>query len=121
MEKLMDAKNGLVNMSILSDALDSGLGALIDRNHMYIGDQKIDLYDLDKLVYEGQTVLNIWAPVTSDGDPDFGLLKKYEEIRQKAAANKYLSQNDIRAMLAEIGLNGTIDSNGNYVGNDPKM
>ena len=119
--KLTDAKNNLVNESILSDALNSGLGALIDTNNIFFGDQKISPNMLDQFVYDGNDVINIWAPVSADGGVDFSKLQKYEELRQKIKANTSLSQEDIAYLMQEIGINGTLDKNGNFVGNDPNM
>ena len=119
--KLTDAKNNLVNESILSDALNSGLGALIDSNNIFFGDQKISPNMLDQFVYDGNDVINIWAPVSADGGVDFSKLQKYEELRQKIKANPSLSQEDIAYLMQEIGINGTLDKNGNFVGNDPNM
>ena len=119
--KLTDAKNNLVNESILSDALNSGLGALIDTNNIFFGDQKISPNMLDQFVYDGNDVINIWAPVSVDGGVDFSKLQKYEELRQKIKANPSLSQEDIAYLMQEIGINGTLDKNGNFVGNDPNM
>ena len=119
--KLTDAKNNLVNESILSDALNSGLGALIDTNNIFFGDQKISPNMLDQFVYDGTDVINIWAPVSADGGVDFSKLQKYEELRQKIKANPSLSQEDIAYLMQEIGINGTLDKNGNFVGNDPNM
>ena len=119
--KLTDAKNNLVNESILSDALNSGLGALIDTNNIFFGDQKISPNMLDQFVYDGNDVINIWAPVSADGGVDFSKLQKYEELRQKIKANPSLSQEDIAYLMQEIGINGTLDKNGNFVGNDPNM
>ena len=119
--KLTDAKNNLVNESILSDALNSGLGALIDTNNIFFGDQKISPNMLDQFVYDGNDVINIWAPVSADGGVDFSKLQQYEELRQKIKANPSLSQEDIAYLMQEIGINGTLDKNGNFVGNDPNM
>ena len=119
--KLTDAKNNLVNESILSDALNSGLGALIDTNNIFFGAQKISPNMLDQFVYDGNDVINIWAPVSADGGVDFSKLQKYEELRQKIKANPSLSQEDIAYLMQEIGINGTLDKNGNFVGNDPNM
>lgn len=119
--KLMDSKNDLVNESILSDALNKGLGALIDQNGIYFGDQKISPHSLDKFVYDGADVINIWAPVDSTGAVDIDKLAKYEELRKAVKANPNLKPDDIRQMMAELGLNGTLDANGNFVGQDPNM
>ena len=35
------------------------------------------------VVYDGNDVINIWAPVSADGGVDFSKLQKYEELRQK--------------------------------------
>lgn len=119
--KLTDAQNKLVNESILSDALNRGLGALIDQNNIFFGDDKISPHMLDKFVYDGADVVNIWAPVGVDGNVDFGKLQKYEELRQKVKNNPQLTQQDIQQLMAEIGIYGTLDSNGDFVGQDPNM
>ena len=121
MGKLTDAKNDIVNASVLSSALDRGLGALIDQNNIFFGDQKISSDILNKFVYDGQDVINVWAPVGPNGGVDFGKLAQYEELRKTIKNNPNLTQGDIQQLMAEIGINGTIDPNGNFVGNDPNM
>ena len=121
MGKLTDAKNDIVNASVLSSALDRGLGALIDQNNIFFGDQKISPDILNKFVYDGQDVINVWAPVGPNGGVDFGKLAQYEELRKTIKNNPNLTQGDIQQLMAEIGINGTIDPNGNFVGNDPNM
>ena len=121
MGKLTDAKNDIVNASVLSSALDRGLGALIDQNNIFFGDQKISPDILNKFVYDGQDVINVWAPVGPNGGVDFGKLAQYEELRKTIKNNPNLTQDDIQQLMAEIGINGTIDPNGNFVGNDPNM
>ena len=121
MGKLTDAKNDIVNASVLSSALDRGLGALIDQNNIFFGDQKISPDILNKFVYDGQDVVNVWAPVGPNGGVDFGKLAQYEELRKTIKNNPNLTQGDIQQLMAEIGINGTIDPNGNFVGNDPNM
>lgn len=121
MGKLTDAKNDIVNASVLSSALDRGLGALIDQNNIFFGDQKISPDILNKFVYDGQDVINVWAPVGPNGGVDFGKLAQYEELRKTIKNNPNLTQGDIQQLMTEIGINGTIDPNGNFVGNDPNM
>lgn len=121
MGKLTDAKNDIVNASVLSSALDRGLGALIDQNNIFFGDQKISPDILNKFIYDGQDVINVWAPVGPTGGVDFGKLAQYEELRKTIKNNPNLTQGDIQQLMAEIGINGTIDPNGNFVGNDPNM
>jgi len=121
MGKLTDADNNLVNESILSDALNSGLGALIDTNNIFFGDQKISANMLDQFIYDGNDVINVWAPVNAEGGVDLSKLKQYEELRQKIKSNPNLSKSEISQLMSEIGINGTIDQNGNFVGSDPNM
>ena len=121
MGKLTDTKNDIVNMSVLSSALNSGLGALIDQNNIYFGDQKISPMALDNFVYDGADVVNIWAPVDASGNIDFAKLSQFEELKQKIKSNPNLTKQDIAQLMQEIGLNGTLDQNGNFVGQDPNM
>ena len=100
MGKLTDAKNDIVNASVLSSALDRGLGALIDQNNIFFGDQKISPDILNKFVYDGQDVVNVWAPVGPNGGVDFGKLAQYEELRKTIKNNPNLTQGDIQQLMA---------------------
>lgn len=118
---LTDAKNDIVNEMILSDALNSGLGALIDKNNIFFGTQKISPQMLDQFVYDGADVVNVWAPVGPDGNVDFNKLRQFEALVAKVKANPSLKPEDIAELMAEIGINGTLDKNYNFIGNDPNM
>ena len=119
--QLVNAKDEIVPMSILSDALNTGVGALVEKDNIYFGDQKISPYMLDNFVYNGGEIVNVWAPTKADGSVDFSRLAAYEKVKQLVKQNPNLKKEDISQLLAEEGINGTIDTEGNFVGKDPTM
>lgn len=119
MGKLMDSENKLVNESILSEALNRGLGALVDTNNMYFGDQKINPHTLDNIIYDGNDVVNVWAPVNQDGSINFSLLEEFEAAKEWFKKNPNMTLQDKQAFLDEHQIYGKIDQNGNIVSNGP--
>lgn len=121
MGKLMDSQNKLVNESILSQALDSGLGAMINTNNIYFGDQKITPHTLDNIIYDGNDVVNVWAPINSDGSINFSLLEQFEAAKEHFKQNPQMSLQDRQQFLNTNGIDGTIDQNGNITCNNMKQ
>ena len=64
---------------VLSKALLNGVWGVIDKENIYFGQNKLQLYDLEKIMYDGGAAANIWVPVMSDGKtPNYELLKNYQ-------------------------------------------
>ena len=59
----------------LGKSLQDSLWGVIDKEHIYFGANKVQPYELDKIIYNGGLAANIWVPV-SNGVPNFSLLKK---------------------------------------------
>lgn len=121
MGKLMDAQNKLVNESILSQALEAGLGAMINTNNIYFGDQKITPHTLDSIIYDGNDVVNVWAPTNPDGSINFSLLEQYEAAKEHFKKNPQMSLQDRQAFLNANGIDGIIDQNGNITSGNMKQ
>lgn len=64
---------------ILSKALLNGVWGVVDKDNIYFGQNKLQLYDLEKIMYDGGAAANIWVPVMNDGKtPNYELLKNYQ-------------------------------------------
>jgi hypothetical protein len=72
--------NSIVDKTPLSVALKSGLAPLVDEEHIMIGGQKAPIGAFDTILYNGGDVINIWAPVNSEGDIDLEGLQILSEI-----------------------------------------
>jgi hypothetical protein len=72
--------NNIVDKTPLSVALQQGLAPLVDENHITMGNQKLPSGALDSILYYGQDVINVWAPVNSEGDIDLEGLQVLSEI-----------------------------------------
>jgi hypothetical protein len=69
---LANFDNNIVPKSPMSLALETSLGPLIDKQHVTMGTQKISEAMFDTILYDGNDVINVWAPVDSNGDIDLG-------------------------------------------------
>jgi hypothetical protein len=45
-----------------------------------MGSQKIDESMFDTIMYDGNDVINVWAPVDNNGDVDLTGLQQFNEI-----------------------------------------
>jgi hypothetical protein len=67
---LANFDNNIVPKSPMSLALETSLGPLIDKQHVTMGTQKINESMFDTILYDGNDVINVWAPTDSNGDID---------------------------------------------------
>jgi len=61
--QLADYDNNIVPKTPISLAIQNSLGPITDINHIMMGDQKISPSMLDSILYNGESVINVWAPV----------------------------------------------------------
>ena len=113
---LSDFDNNMVDKTPLSIAMKSGLGALVDQNHVFIGDQKVPTGAFDTILYNGGDVINVWAPVDGNGDIDFNQLQIFNEIQKIIEQNPQLTTEDKNRLLRENGLDGQYDQQGTFHG-----
>ena len=113
---LSDFDNNMIDKTPLSIAMKSGLGALIDQNHVFIGDQKVPTGAFDTILYNGGDVINIWAPIDGNGDIDFNQLQIFNEIQKIIDQNPQLTAEDKNRLLQENGLDGQYDQQGTFHG-----
>ena len=100
----------------MSTAIQSSIGPLIDKNHMTMGSQKINESMLDTIVYDGNDVINVWAPVDSNGDIDLGGMQQFNELLEHFDSDPSLTIQDKNAILREYGIDGSLDEQGNFHG-----
>lgn len=113
---LTNFDNNIVPKAPMSIALESSIGPLIDKNHVTMGSQKISESMFDTILYDGNDVLNIWAPTDSDGNIDLMGLKQFNDILDYFESDPSLSIQDKNNILAQYGISGKIDESGNFVG-----
>lgn len=113
--------NNIVDKTTLSMALKSGLAPLVDEQHITIGNQKVSTGMLDTILYNGGDVINIWAPVNSEGDVDLEQLQTLSEIQNICRSNPQLTKEDKQQLLEQYGLNGTFDDKGVFHGDPNTM
>ena len=118
---MADANNNKLSAQPAFLALDAGLGAMVDYDHIYAGDQKISQAMLDQFVYNGREVVNVWMPTDGRGNINWGLASQYQALLEKFKNNPLLTDADKQEALRALGINGTFDDNGNFVGQDPNM
>ena len=113
---LTNFDNNIVPKAPMSTAIQSSIGPLIDKNHMTMGSQKINESMLDTIVYDGNDVINVWAPVDSNGDIDLGGMQQFNELLEHFDSDPSLTIQDKNAILREYGIDGSLDEQGNFHG-----
>lgn len=108
--------NNIVDKTPLSVALQQGLAPLVDENHITMGNQKLPSGALDSILYYGQDVINVWAPVNSDGDIDLEGLQVLSEIQSICDTNPNLTKEDKNSLLQKYQLDGYFDDKGTFHG-----
>lgn len=113
---LTTVDNNIIPKAPISSAIESSIGPVIDKNHIMAGTQKISEGLLDTIMYDGNDVINIWAPVNASGDIDFDQLQQFNEIMDSINRDPSLTTADKNAILREYGIQGQIDDQGNFIG-----
>ena len=91
--------NNIIPKLPVSLAIQNSIGPLIDKNHILMGNQKISEPLLESIVYDGNDVVNIWAPVDSDGNIDLNALSQFSELLNIFDSDPSLTIADKNAIL----------------------
>lgn len=113
---LTNYDNNIVSKGPMSLAIESSIGPLIDKQHMMLGDQKINESMLDTILYDGNEVINVWAPVDANGDIDFGAYQYFNEMLSAFDKDPSLSIGEKNNILQSQGIDGYIDENNQFHG-----
>lgn len=113
---LANFDNNVVPKAPISTAIESSIGPLIDKNHVTMGTQKINESMFDTIMYDGNDVLNVWAPVDANGDIDLSGMQLFNEILAHFDKDSSLTTADKNNILAQYGIQGHIDDSGKFVG-----
>lgn len=113
---LTTVDNNIIPKAPLSSAMESSIGPLVDKTHIMAGTQKISEGLLDTIMYDGNDVINIWAPVNANGDIDFEALSQFNEIMDSLNRDASLTLADKNAILQQYGIQGQLDESGNFTG-----
>lgn len=113
---LTNFDNNIIPKAPVSTAIESSLGPLVDKQHVTMGSQKISESMFDTILYDGNDVINIWAPVNQNGDIDLNGLQQFNELLEYFDSDASLTTADKNSILAKYGIQGKIDNNGNFVG-----
>lgn len=113
---LADFDNNIVPKSPMSVALESSLGPLVDKQHVTMGEQKISESMFDTILYDGNDVINIWAPTDSDGNIDLSGLQQFNELLEYFDSDPSLTIADKNRTLSEFGISGYINEDGQFIG-----
>jgi len=100
-------------MSVGKMLTDSNIGGVVDSNHIYMGDQKIDPIDLNKVLYNGGGVTKVNIPIDDNGNPDLQLLTRYEEAKDLIDKGNITNPQEIRRIYESKSLFDYVDANGN--------
>lgn len=113
---LTNFDNNIIPKAPVTLAIESSIGPLIDKQHMSMGGQKITEGMLDSILYDGNDVINVWAPVDANGDVDLQGLKIFNDILSVFDQDPSLSVADKNKILAEYGINGKMNEDGSFTG-----
>lgn len=113
---LANFDNNIVPKSPMSLALETSLGPLIDKQHITMGTQKINESMFDTILYDGNDVINVWAPTDSNGDIDLQGLQQFNDILEYFDSDPSLTVADKNRTLAEFGIQGRINEDGSFTG-----
>lgn len=113
---LANFDNNIVPKSPMSLAIETSLGPLIDKNHVTMGTQKISESMFDTILYDGNDVINVWAPTDSNGDIDLQGLHQFNELLEYFDSDPALTIADKNRTLAEFGIQGRINEDGSFTG-----
>ena len=111
---LTNFDNNIIPKAPVTLAIESSIGPLIDKQHMSMGGQKITEGMLDSILYDGNDVINVWAPVDANGDVDLQGLKIFNDILSVFDQDPSLSITDKNKILAEYGINGKMNEDGSF-------
>lgn len=113
---LANFDNNIVPKSPMSLALETSLGPLIDKQHVTMGTQKISESMFDTILYDGNDVINVWAPTDAHGDIDLQGLQQFNDILEYFDSDPSLTVADKNRTLAEFGIQGRINEDGSFTG-----
>ena len=113
--QLVTANEQGVPATTLNNALNSGIGRLVDKNNMYFGSQKITSADLNSIVYDGEEVIKAWMPINNNGDIDFNILPNYTAAEREIENNNITLASDKNRIYKKYNLDIFIGENGKPV------
>jgi hypothetical protein len=87
----------------LGKVLQNSVWGVIDKDHVYFGDQKLQMYDLDKVMYDGKNAAHIWVPVDSKGAPNYSLLKNYQNGLEKIKKEGVTDPGQMNQIMQQMG------------------
>ena len=94
---------------LLSKGLDQGLMSLVDKNGVFVGDTKVDPSFLDNLVYQGDDVMAVDAPVDASGNLDLDQYESIQALEQHIESRPGITTGEIQDLIRKFGLDGTYD------------
>ena len=68
------------------------------------------------ILYDGNDVINVWAPTDSNGDIDLQGLQQFNDILEYFDSDPSLTIADKNRTLAEFGIQGRINEDGSFTG-----
>ena len=113
---LSNYDNNIIPKAPLSLALQNSIGPLIDKQHVTMGNQKISESLFDTILYDGNDVLNTWAPVDQNGDIDLNALQMFNELLSIFDSDPSLTTADKNRILQQQGIQGRINEDGSFTG-----
>lgn len=65
------------------EAGGKGMGKYLDMNNVWMGYDKVSAENLNKVLYKGDQVANIWLPTTDEGEIDWESVTNYAEAEEE--------------------------------------
>lgn len=109
--QLMDSESKTVKDSSLQNIIqNTGLGAITETaNGIYVGNQKIDKYDYDKIYTSTNQFSRAWLPAVQEPDgsvrPDLTLVEEYSNLMKKVKdLGSHATTAQIESLIAQTPL-----------------
>lgn len=117
--KLMTVEGKPIGPNTVSNILKTENGALVNSSKAFFGDKQISINDANKLVYDGELAMRVYAPVASNGGVDYYKLEELIKVEEEVSKNKELTIDQINDIYKEHGFSYVqVDGNKQYVLND---
>lgn len=120
MASLMVDGGQAIGVAPLKEALiagGKGMGKYLDFNHAFAGYDKLTgVGDLNKFMYKGDEIANVWMPVTSLGDIDWQAVQCFADAEEQIKLNHITDIEEKNRIHRAAGSKIQYDSEGRVLG-----
>ena len=104
MNQLPTVKGNMLSSTTLDNVLASGLGAASTKKGIYFGDNLVEDYNFQNVIYDGGQVINTMVPVDINGKPNLELLENYSNALNEMSEKNITNPMQKNKLLESYGL-----------------